>query len=44
MSKSKYEEWVARLNVSEDVRARLIALTPFTYVGLAAQIVDFLLS
>jgi adenylosuccinate lyase len=44
MTKSDYEDWVARLNVGEDVRARLIALTPFTYVGLAAQIVDLILA
>lgn len=44
MNKQEYEGWVARLNVSEDVRARLIALTPFTYVGLAAQIVDLILA
>lgn len=42
--KADYEDWVARLNVSEDVRARLRALTPFTYVGLATQIVDIILA
>ncbi len=44
VGKSEYEDWVARLNVSEEVRARLRALTPFTYIGLAAQIVDLILA
>ncbi len=43
ISRTDYEAWVAQLDVGEQVRERLRTLTPFSYVGLAAQIVDRIL-
>ncbi len=43
MTKADYEAWIAQLDVGERVRERLRTLTPFSYVGLAAQIVDRIL-
>jgi adenylosuccinate lyase len=34
-------EFIKGLNLPEDVEARLLALTPATYVGLAEKIIDF---
>ncbi len=43
ITRADYEAWVAQLDVGEQVRERLRALTPFSYVGLAGQIVDRIL-
>jgi len=40
LDESAYHHWVASLDVDEEVRARLLGLSPETYVGLATQIVD----
>jgi adenylosuccinate lyase len=38
MTKESYRAWVEGLEVDESVRARLLALTPLSYIGLAEKI------
>jgi adenylosuccinate lyase len=40
MTEQDYLEWLDRLDVDEQLRGRLASLTPETYVGLAAELVD----
>ncbi|HEX9389063.1 MAG TPA: adenylosuccinate lyase [Anaerolineales bacterium] len=40
LNESSYRLWVEALDVDEETRARLIGLSPESYVGLAVQIVD----
>jgi adenylosuccinate lyase len=35
-----YQHWVESLEVDEEIRERLLRLSPETYIGLATQIVD----
>lgn len=39
-TETDYKSWVEAIDVSEEVRARLMSLTPETYIGLAVQLVD----
>ncbi len=43
LTKSDYISWVTSLQVEEATRERLLALSPETYIGLAAEIVDQIL-
>jgi adenylosuccinate lyase len=40
LNESNYQRWVKSLNVNEEVRTRLLELTPELYIGLAIQLVD----
>jgi adenylosuccinate lyase len=40
LNESSYRLWTESLDIDEETRARLQALTPESYIGLAAQIVD----
>lgn len=40
LSQSEYLAWVEGLDVDEPLKVRLRALTPFSYIGLAADLVD----
>ncbi len=40
ITKSDFAAWIETLSVDESVKARLRALSPFSYIGLAEQIVD----
>ena len=40
MDRDSYQSWVEALDVSEETRAKLMSLSPETYLGLAIRIVD----
>jgi len=40
LTRSAYQIWVDGLDVDSETRARLAALSPTTYIGLAARLVD----
>ncbi len=40
MDGTRYQSWVEALNVEEEIRRRLIRLSPESYIGLAIQITD----
>ena len=40
LNESSYRLWVEALAVDEETRAKLMSLSPESYVGLAIQIVD----
>lgn len=40
LTRETYVDWVSRLDVSESVKGRLMALTPLTYTGLAEAVVE----
>jgi adenylosuccinate lyase len=40
ISQSEFNAWIENLPVDASVKARLRALTPFTYIGLAEQLVE----
>ncbi|MBV6393631.1 MAG: Adenylosuccinate lyase [Anaerolineales bacterium] len=40
MDGTRYKSWVEALNVEEEIRRRLIRLSPESYIGLAIQITD----
>ncbi len=40
LTQAYYKSWIDELQVDEDVKARLHALTPMNYTGLAEQIAD----
>lgn len=40
LTRQTFEAWVENLQVEEDVKSRLRGLAPFTYVGLAEQLVE----
>ena len=42
LDENSYRRWVESLDVDEETRARLLALSPDTYIGLAVKIVDTL--
>jgi len=43
LTAERYRAWVESLEVADPVRARLLALSPFTYTGLAEQLVELAL-
>ncbi len=44
LTREDYLSWVEDLPVAADVRARLEALSPLTYIGLAEELVDRVLN
>jgi adenylosuccinate lyase len=40
LNESSYRGWAESLDVDEEVRTRLLELTPELYIGLAIQLVD----
>lgn len=40
LNESSYRRWVEALAVDEETRARLMSLSPESYIGLAVQVVD----
>jgi adenylosuccinate lyase len=40
LTRGDFEAWIDGLNIAEGVRAKLHALTPFSYLGLAEKLVD----
>jgi adenylosuccinate lyase len=40
LDENSYRLWVESLDVEEETRARLLGLSPETYIGLAVQLVD----
>ena len=40
LNEHNYRRWVESLNVDEETRARLLALSPESYIGLAIQLTD----
>ena len=40
MDQGIYRHWVGTLDIDEETRARLAALSPDSYIGLAVEIVD----
>ncbi|KAA0273091.1 MAG: adenylosuccinate lyase [Chloroflexi bacterium] len=40
MDSASYRSWVEALNVEEEIRQRLMSLSPESYIGLAIQITD----
>ena len=40
LSEDIYRHWVETLDIDDDTRARLLALSPEAYIGLAVQLVD----
>ncbi|MBE0670851.1 MAG: adenylosuccinate lyase [Anaerolineales bacterium] len=44
LTEADYKSWVASIDVNNEVRAQLISLSPHSYIGLAAELVDRLLA
>ncbi|MBI4787575.1 MAG: adenylosuccinate lyase [Chloroflexi bacterium] len=44
ITRGEYESWIMGLSVDDDVKRRLQELTPFTYIGLAEQLVELALN
>lgn len=44
MDSASYRSWVGALNVEEEIRQRLMSLSPESYIGLAIQITDNVLA
>jgi adenylosuccinate lyase len=40
LNEDSYRRWVEALDINSETRARLLDLSPETYIGLAVQIVD----
>lgn len=40
LSESDFQSWVANLSIDESIKSRLRGLSPISYVGLAAELVD----
>jgi len=40
LSESDYQSWVASLSLDESIKTKLRALSPFTYIGLAEELVN----
>jgi hypothetical protein len=44
MDGTSYKSWVEALNVEEEIRQRLLSLSPESYLGVAIQITDFVIA
>ena len=44
VTKESYSQWIENLNADESIKSKLRALTPFTYIGLAEQIAENILT
>jgi hypothetical protein len=40
MTEESYKIWVNGLDINEEIRQRLLALSPETYLGLAVELTD----
>ena len=44
LSESGYQSWIASLTINESIKSRLRALSPLSYIGLAAELVEYALT